>query len=953
MATIHPYKGYLNTEFHIYAKGIKDVAYNVYALKNNDLKPIMDGIVTPNIPHSITLKYAGSYRINFSDGTSSVIMVEDGFKFGGGEKKSAFIFDKTPWAFIIMHDRTYFFNRETDESYIEPISPDSIEEISEEYVIFRNNNHTERTIYSLLDQRPILNISNIIYFNDEIILWKEDDELVLFSLKRREPVLRINYNQFTIDHENRRLIYANNLKILEVKLYDDFEVNDLYKWRGKFLAFINCFLSAICSYQNNIAHLQIVDFRPNKIVKELEINGYIASVNDQMLIDTDVRENAIRNFDIENSEFPEASIESIYNDITFYPCDWDVYYVLQTTTISKSKSHFTSAHLVTLRSIQTDLVQPLKQYTNKIIISDARFVLYNKYESFVKSKFYNAAVYREGGEIHVHKNMIILSLNKNVFTLSKNGYWDNRIEGDYDFSKFEKFGIVHNNETKEYRSFKYNIKGKDIRFFYYPEEYVILGNSIIYAGGNILFDKSDFHSFSKKPIGISPNHSLGIDIRDGKVYLITLHNQEETLREILNNQFDSSHYQQVLLSESATQILYRTENRTEVKDILTGEVTVFNNLSYVEHCNGIRPSFQLASSLQPRIINPITGQVLDCDLMKKYKFISPDGEYYAGALKDMYEEQYYRETNTIVNDDVFKDLVNSLTYPSKEKKDTPEYNNVTTRRILFVERHFHYINKEYPTLTHGKKDKDLWNKILIDSDDEYGVLYFVRRVIAVRGIAVIRRMSDSSEVAKIDLGLPLSYINYVSFSYDSRYVSLAGYRDFSHGLFLIYDLQKNKLICRINTNRAVWLTAFSSQGLFAAYTSNPNTIFFNDDFECDSKQEFEQHLISHRNFLSFSPDGSLIALSNQGYKSKYDIEGNINLNWGHQPSTFVEVRQGDKFQDTIVSYNDLSNCGIADISRPKSVASVAFSNDNKRLMMVGNDGVVIIRNLHFDENAVE
>ena len=118
MATIHPYKGYLNTEFHLYAKGTEDVTYEVFPTNGETVAPITNGVVTPNMPCYIKLSEPGTVRINFSDGTSSDIIVEDGYKFGGSKPKSAFIFDYCPWAFVVMHDRTYFFNRDTEDSYV-------------------------------------------------------------------------------------------------------------------------------------------------------------------------------------------------------------------------------------------------------------------------------------------------------------------------------------------------------------------------------------------------------------------------------------------------------------------------------------------------------------------------------------------------------------------------------------------------------------------------------------------------------------------------------------------------------------------------------------------------------------------------------------------------------------------------------------------------------------------
>ena len=96
-----------------------------------------------------------------------------------------------------------------------------------------------------------------------------------------------------------------------------------------------------------------------------------------------------------------------------------------------------------------------------------------------------------------------------------------------------------------------------------------------------------------------------------------------------------------------------------------------------------------------------------------------------------------------------------------------------------------------------------------------------------------------------------------------------------------------------------------------------------------------------------------MALSNQGYISKYDINGDERSDWGHQSSTFVEVMAMNNLKEPITIFDDLSDSGIVNTIKPRTVASVSFSNDNSRLMMVGNDGVVIIRNLHFDNHAGE
>ena len=165
--TIHPFKGYLNTRFHIYLTGEEQ---NYFVFKKDDVNssPIISGKVYPNTPYDFCIPLAGDFSVKFDDEKIIDIHIEDGYKFGGSRHKKSFIFDACPWCFIIMYDRTYFYNRDTKKSYVEQISPDKITMISEKYVLLENNNQCECTIYSLNQERPILSISNIIAFNENI-----------------------------------------------------------------------------------------------------------------------------------------------------------------------------------------------------------------------------------------------------------------------------------------------------------------------------------------------------------------------------------------------------------------------------------------------------------------------------------------------------------------------------------------------------------------------------------------------------------------------------------------------------------------------------------------------------------------------------------------------------------------------------------------------------------------
>lgn len=955
MATVHPYKGYLNSNFNFYAKGTEDISYNIVSLNNEHKDSIQTGIFSPNIPYSVNIKEAGSYRIDFNDGTSANIIVEDGYKFGGSKHKQSFIFDNCPWLFIIMNDRTYFYNKETEVSYVEAISPDKVDIVSADYVIFSNSNQEERTIYSLVDQKPILNVSNIIYHNEEVILWWENEEIISFSLKNNAYISRTSPLQYLIDKENRRLLYVVSQTIFVFNLFDDYQVNELYHCNGKFQAFIDNKYSVYSYNDKQYSYLQVVNHKSSELVKKITIEGSISSVNGQESIDLIERCKAIQNFDISKTEFPEASISACYHDFIFYPCDWDIFYVQRDTNLIKTSSSFQKTEKIFLKSTETDLHQTLNRFNNNTIINDSRFVLFNDFESFVKSKNYRAAGYINGDKILIHRDIIVRISDGYILTLNKHGYWNNRIECDYDFSMFEKYGIVKDCKNSFYKSFYHNIKGKDYIWKSNPISHIELGNSIILEGGKIYFNKSDLHQFSINPIAVSPNITQGIIIESDKVYLLDISLREEIRKQILSDIFDASKYHDVILGEDGSQILYRNSKTTRVTDIISGETFDFGNMSYIQQTNGIRTHFQRSGALQPRIVSPITGLMLDAKQMKQYDFVSPNGRFYADAQLDQYIEYYWHSTTELLSKDEYLNICKMYTYPWKLDKNSQKFQKINSLRKKLVIDNFLFLNKKYPNVFKNDKTGEKWEEYVLDNKNKFDISRFIDLFIGKRGIAVIRCTSDRSIFAKINLGDPLWFINYVSFSYDNRYVALAGrypYGSGKGGLFLVYDLVQRQEVSKTTNSWAVWLTSFNKNGQVAAYSSEPITY----NVLLQANQSVNVIEVNGYNFLTFSPDGNLTALSNQGYISQLQKDGTKRKHWGHQPSCDVYISNSHNMNNIVAKFSDLSQDGIAGCSDkkhnfPKTVASVSFSNDNKRIMMVGNDGVVIIRNLHLEKYA--
>lgn len=946
-ATIHPHKGYLNTLFHFHVTGAKPVDYRIATMIDNEENEILNGIISPNEPFTLKLPLPGCYNVKFSDGTAIPLIVEDGYKFGGSKLKRAFVFDDCPWLFVVMHDRTYFYNRVSKESYVESISPDEITVINTNHVIFKNNNHPECSVYSLTEQKPILYISDILYYNDYVIVWKESEENLIakYSFNTHETIHQA-FNYLDIDKVNERILYSHNNTISSIALCIDGKVlpNTNY---SNIVGIIAPCLAISHEKKSGENSLYIHNIDTKKIIKKIPINGDLAKIGNNEFIDIKQRYTSIEKFDISNTEFPEAIISTDYFNFDFFPCEWDVFYTIKHTRIIKSLNGLYSEVHHSLHACNAELDYKINSsFTNSIILGDS-IILYNNRESFVRNKTYSGSGYHEGGDIHIKNNSAYLYENRKIYKLLRNGYWDRVQEGDYDFSNFDEFGVIKNKTTTAWETLDRLVLGKHQMINYGIKPYILTDKYYVFSDKHKLERSND-----KIPAFLSINLSYGINVTNNGVLLCSYKNGTYTENQILSDIFDTSKYKDVLLSEDGQFIMHRDDKKTIVTNIVDSSSALFDNLSYVKHINGIRPLFSVPSSLQPRLINPVTKQAVDYNMMTQFQFISPNGKLYAETTLDEYTEYYWRNTNQLLSKAEYQAFCKKYTYPWLENEKSNNRIAITQLRKKLVLDNFEFLNRNFREIFKDDKTGQNWNEFVLDVKNVFDTSRFIDLFIAKRGIVVIRKTSDGNIYAKINIGDPLWYLNYVSFSYDNNYVAIGGrYPNGSGkgGLFLVYDLIRKKVVTEKTNSWAIWLTSFNKKGQIAGYSSEPIT------YEATITDVKDVQLLEHHgyNFLTFSPDGNLTALSKQGYISKTRKDKTVRLSWGHQPSCEVYIAFSHSMDNIVERFSDLSQEGIDGSSDrkhnfPKSVASVSFSCDNKRLMMVGNDGVVIIRNLHIE-----
>ena len=133
MIQIHPKRAFLNSDVVISNKG-QESALIEDSITSESFTLLPGEYRASRFPagaHTISIKWLSGAIEEQS------FVVEDALKFGGSERKGTYIFDNNPWAIIVMRDRTYFFNEQTKEQFVEHnLSPDRIEEVSPDYLLF-------------------------------------------------------------------------------------------------------------------------------------------------------------------------------------------------------------------------------------------------------------------------------------------------------------------------------------------------------------------------------------------------------------------------------------------------------------------------------------------------------------------------------------------------------------------------------------------------------------------------------------------------------------------------------------------------------------------------------------------------------------------------------------------------------------------------------------------------
>ena len=876
---VNTHHGYLNTEIILQSKSGEQTI--------KDRLTGMEYVIGPD--PVITHLSAGVHTLYCTDLEGELtIVIEDALKYGGGGDKKAFVFDKSPWAFVLTTDRLYAYNAETGEELVEHMmTPDEIrpcsgrESTSQDYFIFQTDK--DYSIYCVRTGEILITTQDFLFSNTHIVVYldkkvmvkggsvrNEYEEIVAYDFIKGSEVVRTS-GSYSLLENSSILYYTLNDRYyaLQLETGEVTELTDLEEVRKDDLLCEDILLRL---NRDEIMRKQYYLFRlsPHRVTQySFDLPFYISSYSEH-----------------KTTKYKELCDCFINGNLEIHSDDYHSMWLGELRP---------SIHMVDLnRLARTSFVNVCNLYGEDLILSckpgEDISVIEDRSRSFVIEGYNYCIHYEKATECPM----------------------------DLDSKQSE----VESKETPDLPS----------------------GTLCISESGEkvIRLEEGQFIYSAKTPAFECP---IFEKLYDHSVY---------------SSAYFTTNSEGVVIVGNHGSKIIGVENLEEMPFDVGGTLVAPNKL------NGYRPEIEIGegpSCLKPVWRDPVTLRRVTDEERSGYMFQSPDGRFtaktnclrvYENKLtgKEISEVEY----SSIMKKYNFPPYSSSVLTKEESQRRKEETTMIVSARKELVakygrERLFPELCGDVESLprvdTASASEERIEEKVNSES-------LFGHRVARAVDYVICTDMESGEEVRVETMNQgTIEYLNYVSFSYDSRYLAY-GARSENSGVFGIFDLQERSFVfrsCDLKESfqlsfqsrlKAVWMVLFSKKGDMACYDSHPNTYVLTA-----SGDNWLHTTIKGRSLLCFSPSGRYLALSSQGY-IPYGLDPSA---WGHQPSGNVYIHRlapVDQIRTSLATYCDLGSDVKGLKLRAYSIASAAFSSDEKHFLVVGNDGVVVIRNLHLE-----
>jgi hypothetical protein len=972
---ITPHKGYLNTCFNI-------------RKSSSNLSQILidgEGIDSLSDIHLNAGEHVVTCRID-GEIYSDTVFVEDAIRLGGSKIVSGFCFDNSPWIFIVLKDRTYFFNSSTKEHFVENgISPINVTALTCDLMLFANgerNNENDVDIkeYAIFDCSQFCFLGyyhNEVFHNDSVVLFEEGNE------DRKEKQIKIVFYEHPgtskeitcIDYKIQTdgITYCNAQNTgfdIRKYLFESEDEKVLYTSQGKFVCFQNDSL--------------IVEIDSCDHVK-VNITDILTAKKTSLLRDNRACIRRVNGKDI-NEEDP---VDLFYQQVSD---NRKLSHLLALQLHAVSFNLYNTSEGVYARRMFQDYdelstndwlyknkrVYPYKTYYNLIKIgAEENQILLEPNDEIIETGQYliikndkNIKIVSQGKIIRELENIVLYRTPKGkyyytqqekdgLFILGEeNGF--NCIDNNpnIDCSKLEAYGILKSyNSIVGHYILLADQGGKSFNIVQqlYRDTTIVEKNGRCFgidsdSDGQEYFIRTDeafCNHIVKIPVGYQEILSmttagsmiLARSTRYGAILYEKYHEQSDyVINEIFKDIINTDVFRNALFSDDGQHLITLKNNGWVYHDIKSGEEISFTMDKAIESRQNVGLSgmnyYVRYDDLKRRIdiVDPFTLNLVRPGFLGNYVFVSPSGNYVVDTNREIVKRYYLK-----YGQDEYKEDVGDYMSEAEKKYDwtfdgwsrgSKDVEQKIIQRLLRVLR----------------KPNQAMHRLITDG-------FFLYEEWSSK--IVIRKLNNGEDVFGgriIEIEFPnyIYFLNYVAFSLDDRYVSICGMygnrRRWTDGFVGVYDIEKKEWVLNPDPvyNRAIWRTFFSSNGYFAFYNSEPTTVF------CKLEDEKSHEEIDGRNILTFSRSGKYMALSDTHYVPYYNNQDK----WGHMHSSNVYVRSVEQVRGEL-RFSDhgdeIQGVRKQPGIRPQYAICVSFSPDDSKLLSVSQDGVIIIRNLHLED----
>lgn len=896
LISIHPRIGYQNTDFVLWANK-KEQSLTVTLLPENEKIFLPD-----DRTHVVKRFSAGNHKLIYCDTSGNVIeevsfSVKDSIKVGCSKVRGEYVLPH--WIIMVTSDRTYFYNRNTRNEFFEyGIYPEKIIEVTEDLLCFIDDK--VYSFFSISQLSSILHTreANLIHYDEYKIIYIEAETVRFYFVDSGEHV-DVNCKSYVVNNKEELFFYDSIEQCIKkvVLKSSNFEIksyffNSEYQFgaftEDGFVVFKDIELNLHIYDMDDLSSSYLMPIKALCIANDLSLASFLLIQKDRLSIGEIL---TIRILDLRQRTFTFEKLRcnsygSPIDSYLVFDNDIDNALCLREVRfLCKDEKYAIFQRPEYGRLILLDL-------KNKSV-EDLRDVLPDVKVRFlyIDGKY---AVLKKYGE----ESLILLDLSiKSTNTVN-----------DATFLRYAERGF-------------YCVKSERDKYQY--SIFDLSGEELISCDDYSYLWKSDFEKYGV----VQVSGQLYYFINGGFVRDEYNKNPRSPIVE------KDGGYYYVYVNEELRPLPYEIKFHCGDGDCLIYEENdqwlMLEWNSFWKKYNGPYELFRNHDSHSFK-------NVMFCEGHNKLLCQLEDNTFCYYNLETDEFDKFELQTSVVRNFNANQMLVSEFEGKENDKYRRVVYKDPVTLKEITPECLSQYgffsIDKRYG-VTYSKK-APLY-KLIKSGKNE-------RKCISVH---------DNKDDLDINVFVDrkLVYVNYITFSYDSKYMAVVGATQCS-GYLLIYDLVNGQNVVEYSSTtnsdkkdrffalKAIWIGSFNKDNALAIYNSNPTTYIFEEKSNYTVPKELRK-----RNFLCFSPSGRFFASSTQGYTA---YAGGCS-NWGHQPSTKVFINRTDDLNKEMGPFEDLGKSGIP-ASKKDTVGSVAFSLDETKLLVVAGDGTFVVRNIRTD-----